>query len=98
MTQTLTLDLDPDELARIARERMAVEPRPKARLPHCDMCAGPLPWKPYRGIAYHRAVTCCTPACLTRLADVWAPAPRAPWIVRPLVMATALLRKIAFLS
>lgn len=51
---------------------------PNDTQPHCDMCAGALPWKPFRGIAYHASVVCCTPACLERLRHVWAPTPRYP--------------------
>ena len=45
---------------------------------HCDMCAGPLPWKPYRAVVVSQAVTCCSPACVMRLRAAWAPAPRYP--------------------
>ena len=45
---------------------------------HCDMCAGPLPWKPYRAVVVSRGITCCSLACVERLRAVWAPAPRYP--------------------
>lgn len=45
---------------------------------HCDMCAGPLPWKPYRAVVVSRGITCCSLACVTRLRAAWAPAPRYP--------------------
>ena len=45
---------------------------------YCDMCAGPLPWKPYRAAVISKAVTCCTLACVQRLQAVWRPTPRYP--------------------
>ena len=49
-----------------------------SRAQHCEMCAGPLPWKPYRDVVDSYAVTCCTSACVERLRATWEPAPRYP--------------------
>ena len=45
---------------------------------HCDMCAGPLPWKPYRAVVVSHDVTCCSLACVAQLRVVWESAPRYP--------------------
>ena len=59
----------------------------------CDMCAGELPWKPFRAVVASHAVACCTPACVERLRAAWAPAPRYPvrtslWVSAAIALLT----------
>ena len=65
---------------------------------HCDMCAGPLPWKPSRNVVVSQAVTCCSSACLERLQAVWAPAPRYPIRASLWVSAVTVLLTLAALA
>ena len=65
---------------------------------HCDLCAGELPWQPYRAGVVSQTVTCCSPACVERLQAVWAPTPRYPVRVVACLCAAIVLLTLATLA